>query len=130
MENATVSFAIMLQRWAETPGATLLLPSTAYGGVKTAARHAFGSERVFEWPMAFPETTHASILTALDAALASTQPTFALVDHISSQPAIVCPVAEMVVACRRRGVAEVAVDGAATARTRGRVDTATAWIVQ
>ena len=52
------------------------------------------------------------MLDWLDQALKQHDPRYVLLDHVSSQPAVVCPVAEMVALCRRRGVAEVAVDGA------------------
>ena len=52
------------------------------------------------------------VLDWLDQALKQHDPRYVLLDHVSSQPAVVCPVAEMVALCRRRGVSEVAVDGA------------------
>ena len=52
------------------------------------------------------------VLDWLDQALKQHDPRYVMLDHVSSQPAVVCPVAEMVALCRRRGVAEVAVDGA------------------
>ena len=91
---------------------TVLLPANAYGGVKASAQAAFGPRRVKEWPFPFPGTTHEHILDWLDQALEQHDPRYVLLDHVSSQPAVVCPVAEMVALCRRRGIAEVAVDGA------------------
>ena len=111
MENATVAAAVVFRRWSKLDG-TVLLPANAYGGVKASALAAFGPQRVKEWPFPFPGTTHAHILDWLDQALTQHDPRYVLLDHVSSQPAVVCPVAEMVALCRRRGVAEVAVDGA------------------
>ena len=111
VENATVAAAIVFRRWSQLDG-TVLLPANAYGGVKASALAAFGPQRVKEWPFPFPGTTHAHILDWLDQALKQHDPRYVLLDHVSSQPAVVCPVAEMVALCRRRGVAEVAVDGA------------------
>ena len=111
VENATVAAAIVFRRWSQLDG-MVLLPANAYGGVKASALAAFGPQRVREWPFPFPGTTHAHILDWLDQALTQHDPRYVLLDHVSSQPAVVCPVAEMVALCRRRGVAEVAVDGA------------------
>ena len=111
VENATVAAAIVFRRWSQLDG-TVLLPANAYGGVKASALAAFGPQRVKEWPFPFPGTSHELVLDWLDQALKQHDPRYVLLDHISSQPAVVCPVAEMVALCRRRGVAEVAVDGA------------------
>ena len=111
VENATVAAAIVFRRWSQLDG-TVLLPANAYGGVKASALAAFGPQRVREWPFPFPGTSHELVLDWLDQALKQHDPRFVLLDHVSSQPAVVCPVAEMVALCRRRGVAEVAVDGA------------------
>ena len=111
VENATVAVAIVFRRWSQLEG-TVLLPANSYGGVKASALAAFGPRRVKEWPFPFPGTSHELVLDWLDQALKQHDPRFVLLDHVSSQPAVVCPVAEMVALCRRRGVAEVAVDGA------------------
>ena len=112
VENATVAAAVVFRRWSSQLEGTVLLPANAYGGVKASAQAAFGPRRVKEWPFPFPGTTHELVLDWLDQALKQHDPRFVLLDHVSSQPAVVCPVAEMVALCRRRGVAEVAVDGA------------------
>ena len=112
VENATVAAAIVFRRWSQQLEGTVLLPANAYGGVKASALAAFGPRRVKEWPFPFPGTTHEHILDWLDQALKQHDPRYVMLDHVSSQPAVVCPVAEMVALCRRRGVAEVAVDGA------------------
>ena len=112
VENATVAAAIVFRRWSQQLEGTVLLPANAYGGVKASALAAFGPRRVKEWPFPFPGTTHEHILDWLDQALKQHDPRYVMLDHVSSQPAVVCPVAEMVALCRRRGVDEVAVDGA------------------
>ena len=63
--------------------------------------------------MPFPGASAEATLAAVDAALArcAGSPTFALLDHITSQPALVLPIKEMVALCRRQNV-QVAVDGA------------------
>ena len=111
VENATVAAAIVFRRWSKLDG-TVLLPANAYGGVKASALAAFGPQRVKEWPFPFPGTSHELVLDWLDQALKQHDPRYVVLDHVSSQPAVVCPVADMVALCRRRGVAEVAVDGA------------------
>ena len=112
VENATVAAAVVFRRWSSQLDGTVLLPANAYGGVKASAQAALGPRRVKEWPFPFPGTTHELVLDWLDQALTQHDPRFVLLDHVSSQPVVVCPVAEMVALCRRRGVAEVAVDGA------------------
>lgn len=111
VENATVAAAIVFRRWSQLEG-TVLLPANAYGGVKASALAAFGADRVKEWPFPFPGTTHAHVLDWLNQALQQHDPRYVLLDQVSSQPAVVCPANEMVALCRRRGGAEVAVDGA------------------
>ena len=111
VENATVAAAIVFRRWSQLDG-MVLLPANAYGGVKASALAAFGPQRVKEWPFPFPGTSHELVLDWLDQALQQHDPRYVMLDHVSSQPAVVCPVAAMVALCRRRGVAEVAVDGA------------------
>lgn len=67
----------------------------------------------------FPATSAASIAERFEAKLkqlaeAGTPARFALLDHVSSQPAVLLPVADMTAACRRWGTGdiEVAIDGA------------------
>jgi len=60
----------------------------------------------------FPGTTEDGILSSLDEALRKSKPRFALLDHVTSQPAIVLPIRAMVSLCRQHGVEEVAIDGA------------------
>jgi selenocysteine lyase/cysteine desulfurase len=123
LENATVCTAIILQRWAEhfrqrgsssRPGDGVLLLDVCYKAVLYASQAIIepaGGRTVLS-PTPFPGTTHDAVLKSLDATLRAEKPRFALLDHVSSQPALVLPIKEMVALCREHGVAEVAVDAA------------------
>ena len=119
VENATVATAIIASRWAKAlraspPGGGVLLLDICYGAVAYSVRDicepAGGQLHFAKIP--FPDTTAEAILRALDETLQATKPRFALLDHVSSQPAIVHPLIEMIDLCRAHGVEEVAVDGA------------------
>ncbi len=120
VENATVATAIIANRWAkalrEDPRGSngVLLLDICYKAVAYSVRDicepAGGALSFATVP--FPDTTKESILQSLDATLAARKPRYALLDHVSSQPAIVQPLREMIALCRSHGVHEVAVDGA------------------
>ena len=112
VDNASVAAAIVLKRWSKARAPSTLLLSCCYGGVRRAAEVTVGAEHIVDAKVAFPNTSHERVLADLDAALKRSRPKFALLDHITSQPAIALPVGEMVALCRDRGVEEVAVDGA------------------
>ena len=119
VENATVATAIIANRWAKKlrarpPGDGVLLLDVCYKAVAYSLREicepAGGRLHFAEVP--FPETTTEGILRGLDEALRKTRPRFAVLDHVSSQPALVLPLKDMIALCRDHGVEEVAVDGA------------------
>lgn len=110
VENSTVASAIIAQRW-RGKGKALVL-SVAYGGVVRCLETILGRDRVVVADVPFPGTTRDSILEGLRRGLEDEDVEFAMLDHISSQPAIDLPVAEMVELCRSKGVAEIAIDGA------------------
>ncbi|KAJ1457119.1 pyridoxal phosphate-dependent transferase [Pelagophyceae sp. CCMP2097] len=115
VENSGLASSIILQRWRNKLDASknkVLALSSTYGGVRNAMVGVLGEERCCFSNVEFPRTTHFKVLESLETALRLHWPRFALLDHISSQPAIVLPVREMVALCRQYGVEEVAVDGA------------------
>ena len=119
IENATMAVAIIANRWArrlrERPGRSgVLLLDACYKAVEYSLRAICepAGAQLHHAPVPFPGTTSEEILRSLDATLCKTNPRFALLDHVSSQPALVLPIAEMVALCRDHGVEEIAVDGA------------------
>mmetsp|Transcript_35999 Transcript_35999/g.70832 ORF Transcript_35999/g.70832 Transcript_35999/m.70832 type:complete len:428 (+) Transcript_35999:122-1405(+) len=126
VENASVATAIIASRWGDAlrrDGANggggggrsnILLLDVCYKAVGHCLREICvpAGGRVHYAHVPFPDTTAGAVLESLDAALLATEPRFVLLDHVSSQPALVLPVAEMVALCRERGVDEVAIDGA------------------
>ena len=119
VENATVATAIIARRWADkllasSKPAGVLLLDACYGAVSNALEAICtpAGGHVHYCPVPFPGTTHEAVLQSLDATLASTKPRFALLDQITSQPALVLPIFEMVELCKKHGVEEVAIDAA------------------
>ena len=122
VENATVATAVIARRWASQLRArpspagrsAILLLDMCYKAVDVSVRAICGPAggEVVHCAIPFPGTTHEAVLAALDAALAAVRPRFALLDHITSQPALLLPAAEMVRLCRDHAVEEVAIDGA------------------
>ena len=123
VENATVATVTIARRWAKRiqPGDTILVPSIAYRAcINILREYCEGvGARLEIIPMPFPAISAEQIITALrDGLLALTAngqaPRFAFLDHISSQPAMLLPIVELVSLCREHGTAdiEIAVDGA------------------
>ena len=121
VENATVAVAIIAGRWEkalrEKQGDErrgILLLDVCYKAVAYSLREicepAGGELHYAHIP--FPDSTSEAVLRGLDAALQQSKPRFAMLDHVSSQPALVLPLKEMLALCRSHGVEEVAVDGA------------------
>ena len=122
VENATVATATIARRWERLlrdarrshTGDGILLMSCCYKAVKYSLKaicEPVGGI-VHISPVPFPDTTRDTVLSCLEATLKRTRPRFALLDHISSQPSILLPIAEAVALCRQYGCEEVAVNGA------------------
>lgn len=123
VENATVATVAIARRWSKRlrPGDTILVPSIAYRACINILREycelaGAGIEMI---PVPFPAQSADEILSALEQGLqqlaaAGKSPRFAFLDHISSQPAMLLPIAKMVALCRDYGASdiEIAVDGA------------------
>ncbi len=123
VENATVATVTLARRWAKkiSPGDTIMVPSIAYRAciniLHEYCEHAGATIEIV--PIPFPANSTEQIISgmreSLQALAASGKaPRFAFIDHISSQPAILLPVAEIVALCREYGTEdiEIAVDGA------------------
>lgn len=111
VENSTVAAAIVANRWRECEGRVLIL-SVAYGGVWRALETIIGRDRMAIVDVPFPGTSHRAVIDGVHAAAVEHRPRFAMIDHISSQPAIELPVADVVDTLRAAGVTEIAIDGA------------------
>jgi len=112
VDNASSGVNAVLRSLALGPGDEILLPDLAYGGVARAAAH-LARERgalIASVAMPFPMRDPAEAVRAIEAAI-TPRTRLALLDHITSQTALVLPLVEMAAACRARGV-PVLVDGA------------------
>ena len=112
VDNATSGICAVLRSLALDEGDEILLPDHAYGGVARAA--AFIARQhgaiVSTFALPFPGCTPDAMVEALEAALGP-RTRVVLLDHVTSETALVMPLAKMAAACRARGVA-VLVDGA------------------
>jgi len=115
MENATVAQTAISRRWAKmaTSEDHVLVLSVAYGPVVSNLNEAMGRKTVVA-EVPFPCPGPHAVLQCLEDCLKAHRGKvrFAVLDHISSQPALLLPIREMVLLCRQYGVEEVAVDGA------------------
>lgn len=112
VDNATAGANAVLRSLALAPGDEILVTNLGYGGVlnaaKFAARERGATVRFVEIPD--PIVEPGSIADAVAAAL-TPRTRIALVDHITSESALIFPVREIVARCRAKGV-PVFVDGA------------------
>ncbi len=111
VDNATSGANAVLRSLELRPGEEILVTDLGYGAVTYAARFAArraGAEvRTVEIPWPFtPEGCIRAIVAAL-----TPRTRLAVVDHVTSESALVLPIAEIVAGCHARGV-PVLVDGA------------------
>jgi isopenicillin-N epimerase len=112
VDNATAGICAVLRSLALVEGDEILLPDHAYGGIVRAATF-LARERgacVTTFALPFPAVDPQDYVDALDAAIGP-RTRVAVLDHVSSETALVMPLAAMAEVCRERGVA-VLVDGA------------------
>ena len=102
----------MLRSIGLEPGDEILVTDQAYGGVVRAAgfiaRQHGATLATLAWP--FPATDPKAFVDTLERAI-TPRTRLAMVDHVTSETALVLPLAELAAACRARGV-PVLVDGA------------------
>jgi isopenicillin-N epimerase len=112
VDNATTGANAVLQSFPFAAGDEVLVTNLNYGAVTNAARFSTGrvggSVRVAQMP--HPVRDPESIVKALDAAIGP-KTRMLLVDHITSESALVMPIREIARRCHPKGVA-VLVDGA------------------
>ncbi len=116
VDNATSGICAVLRSLPLADGDEILVPDHAYGGVARAAafiaRERGAAVKTFALPRptASLDDTRDAMVDAVAAAITS-RTRVALLDHVTSESALVLPLAEMAAACKARGVA-VLVDGA------------------
>ena len=112
VDNASSGINAVLRSIALSPGDEILVSDQGYGGVVRAAtflaNQRGASVATVSWP--FPATDPAAIVDALERAIGP-RTRLAIIDHVTSETALVLPLAQLAAACRTRGV-PVLVDGA------------------
>jgi len=112
VDNATTGVNAVLGSLELKPGDEILITNLAYGAVRNAA--AFAAERrgarLVTLELPFPQTEPADYVSRLAQAL-TPRTRLAMLDHITSETALVLPLAEMAALCRAAG-ALVLADGA------------------
>ena len=112
VDNATTGVNAVLGSLELKPGDEILITNLAYGAVRNAA--AFVAERqgarLVTLELPFPVAEPALYLNRLAQAL-TPRTRLAILDHITSETALVLPLAEMAACCRAAGVPVLA-DGA------------------
>ncbi|MFL6627715.1 MAG: aminotransferase class V-fold PLP-dependent enzyme [Burkholderiaceae bacterium] len=114
VDNATTGINAVLRSIALAPGDEIVVLDQAYGAVVKAAefvaRAAGARVVVAETPFPVVGDARAAYVDAVERVL-TPRTRLAVIDHVSSETALLLPVAGMVAACRARGV-PVLVDGA------------------
>jgi isopenicillin-N epimerase len=112
VDNATTGANAVLRSLALRPGDEILVTDLGYGGVTNAAVFAARQHGavVRTAVMPYPVRSAGDLVDACVAALGP-RTRLAIVDHITSQSALIMPLAEIAAECRARGVALLA-DGA------------------
>lgn len=112
VDNATTAVNAVLRSIAFRPGEEILITDHAYGAIRNAAafraRESGAAVRIMEIPG--PPYDGGRILEALEEAL-SPRVRLAIIDHITSETALLLPITAIVSLCRNRGV-PILVDGA------------------
>ena len=112
VDNASAGVNAVLRGVALRPGDEILLTDHAYGGVARAAAFIAGQRgaKVATVTLPFPPGDPAEYVSRVAAAI-TPRTRLAVLDHVSSETALVMPLAGMAGVCRARGV-PVLVDGA------------------
>ena len=105
VDNATTGANAVLRSLPLVPGDEILLTNHTYGAVANAAafvaRERGATVRTVRMP--YPAFDRGALLDAVEAAI-GTRTRLAVFDHITSESALVLPIAELAARCRARGV--------------------------
>jgi isopenicillin-N epimerase len=112
IDNATTGANAVLRSFPFAAGDEILVTDLGYGGVTKAAAFAARQRGAVVRTAVMPYPIHSAsqVVEAFVAAIAP-RTRLAIVDHITSQTALIMPLAEIAAECRSRGVA-LLVDGA------------------
>jgi isopenicillin-N epimerase len=112
VDNASSGVNAVLRAVPLGPGDEIVIGDLAYGGVARATDFiaARRGARVVRAPLPFPATSPDAFVATIAGAI-TPRTRLAVLDHVTSETALVLPLAEMAAACRARGV-PVLVDGA------------------
>jgi isopenicillin-N epimerase len=112
VDNATTGVNAVLRSLRFLPGDEVLVTDHGYGAVANAARLLAGQQgaAVVTVPVPYPRFAPAAFVAAVTKAI-SARTRLAIFDHVTSESALIMPVADLVAACKARGV-RVLVDGA------------------
>lgn len=112
VDNATTGAMAVLRSFPLAPGDEILVTSFGYGGVTNGARFVARERgaRLVTAELPFPEVSPEGVLRAISEAVTPATK-LAVVDHLSSNTALVLPIREIASLLRSRGVA-LLVDGA------------------
>jgi isopenicillin-N epimerase len=112
VENATVGCNAVLNAFQLKAGDEILVTDHCYPAIRKAAEHVAlrAGARVIEATMPLPLGDGASIVAAVGSRCGP-RTRLAILDHVTSPTAVVCPIHELTSLCHSRGAA-VLVDGA------------------
>jgi isopenicillin-N epimerase len=112
VDNATTGMNAVLRSFPFRAGDEILILDLAYGAIKNVAAFVARERGATLRPVELPYPIHdpGAVKESIVAALGP-RTRLAIVDHITSESALLLPLAEIAAACRARGVAVVA-DGA------------------
>jgi isopenicillin-N epimerase len=112
VDNATTGVNAVLRSLPLDPGDEILITSHNYGAVARVAKFIARERqaRVIPVSVPYPAFDRHALVDAVTAAMTS-RTRVAVLDHITSESALIFPIAELAAACRARNVA-VLVDGA------------------
>jgi isopenicillin-N epimerase len=112
VENATAGCNTVLNSLRLSPGDEILVTDHGYAAVRKAAAHAAARNgaRVVEAAVPFPLDDPARIVAAVGDKLGP-RTRLAIIDHVTSPTAVICPLRELTALCHSAG-ALVLVDGA------------------
>jgi isopenicillin-N epimerase len=112
VDNATAGVNAVLRSLRLAAGDEIAVPDQAYGAVARTAAYVAREHgaKVVTVPLPFPMVDASVCVDALDAAI-TPRTRIAILDHITSETALILPLAQMAALCRDRGVSVLA-DGA------------------